>query len=154
MLINLFLKEIPLDLPKSMEIVAKKLSNSTGKKECLERTYDLLGNKYRGYRIKTFIRSFDFFTDNLESVWNRTGFLHCMTLNYLMRVLLIKSGHFKEEDVRQRWTTIWLFSPHQYLEVRLGRDKIINVDLWGRVYGIPLGDYAHGFNSMPRAKLS
>ena len=146
------MKEIPSNLPTDMELLAKRLSNSIDRKDCLEKIYNLLGNKYRGYRIKTLIHSFDFFTDDLDSVWSKTGFLHCMTLNYLMRVLLIKSGFFTKEDVEQRWTTIWLFSPHQYLQVKIDKNEIINVDLWGKTYGVPLGNYAHGFNTTFRAK--
>lgn len=75
----------------------------------------------------------------------KKGFLHCTKLNYLIRILLIKGGLFKEEDIELRWTSTWLIFPHQYLKVKINKNKFINVDLWGKAYGIPFGSYARGF---------
>jgi len=146
-LINFFKKLVPACLPEDIEEVALDLGHSDNKEECLRKTYDLLTKKYRGYRVKTYLRIFELFTNDLEKIWKKNGFLHCTNLNYLMRVLLVKSGCFKDGDVRQRWTTVWFLSPHQYLRVKLGENEFVNIDLWSHAYGIPFGKYAHGFNT-------
>lgn len=62
-------------------------------------------------------------------------------------MLLMKSGHFTDDDIETRWTLLWFVSPHQYLRVRLDNEQWANVDVWANVYGIPFGDYAHGFHA-------
>ncbi len=68
-------------------------------------------------------------------------------MNWLLKILLVGSGWFSEDDIRERWTLIWGISPHQYLTVRLKEGRVLHVDVWGRTYGVPFGDYAHGFNT-------
>lgn len=128
-----------------IEETIDNLKESHNQEECLKKTYEILSTKYRGYRIKTYTRLFDIFERDIEKLWNKEGFLHCTNINYLMRVLLMRSGCFTEDDIRIRWTQIWLISPHQYLQVRIG-NKWIDVDIWARAYGIPFGDHAHGFH--------
>ncbi|MEI6597138.1 MAG: hypothetical protein WCL13_02910, partial [bacterium] len=66
-------------------------------------------------------------------------------INYVMKTLLIKSDFFKDGDIRLKWTKIWYFSPHQYLQVNID-NKWINIDIWAYAYGIKFGDNAHGFH--------
>jgi hypothetical protein len=40
---------------------------------------------------------------------------------------------------------VCIISPHQYLSVKISDEKFINVDAWGRAYGIELGKYTRGF---------
>ncbi len=77
-------------------------------------------------------------------LWNESGFMHCTNINYVLRTLLIKSGHFADDDIQIKWTIVWYISPHQYLRIKTG-DKYVNVDVWGYVYGIKYGEYAYGF---------
>ena len=112
----------------------------------MRKTYSVLTKKYRGGRIKTYTRFFELFGFDAEKIWKKKGFLHCTNLNKLMRLLLARSGWFKEGDIRKKWTLIWYLSPHQYLRIRVGRDALVNIDLWGKPYGIQYGDYARGFH--------
>jgi len=86
------------------------------------------------------------FISDVDKIWAKKGFLHCNVLNYLMRILLIKSGLFNEKDIKLKWTLVWYVSPHQYLEIKINPNEIINVDLWANAYGVCFGDYAHGFH--------
>jgi hypothetical protein len=147
MIQNLFSKaKIPSKLPKGMESLILKLKKSKNKKDCLNKAYDFLSDKYKGDRIKTYSRFFDLFVSDIDNVWAKSGFLHCNKINYLMRILLVKSGFFKDEDIELRFSNIGYISPHQYLRVKIEGEEFVSVDLWSRSYGIKLGDYACGFH--------
>lgn len=144
--LDLFSKTpIPDVLPDDMQKIINEIKKSLNKEECLKRAYGILIAKYRGYRIKIYTKLFDVFKRDIGALWNKSGFMHCTNINYLMRTLLIKSDFFKEADIRLKWTQIWYITPHQYLQVNIN-DKWINVDIWAYAYGIKFGDNAHGFH--------
>lgn len=148
MIPNFFCKEkIPDKLPEDLEeIINVELKTSKTKEECARKAYVILTEKYGGDRIKTYSRIFELFACDVAKLWSRSGFLHCSHLNYLLRITLVKSGFFKDEDIQLKWTQIWYISPHQYLRVKLDDEKYVNIDVWAHVYGIKFGDYAHGFH--------
>ena len=133
-------------LPSDMQLAIAKLKKSKDKEDCLRKAYEILAKKYYGNRLKTYIRFFELFNTNIEKAWNKDGFLHCTMLNRLLRILLVKSGFFRDSDIKTRWTSVWYFSPHQYLEVMLADDELVKIDVWANAYGIGFGDYAHGFH--------
>ena len=135
---------IPDKLPKELEELVLRLKQSKTKKECLWKAYLLLSEKYRGHRMYTYLKIFDAFICDVDKLCTSNGFLHCHNLNYLLRILLIKSGFFSEEDIKLRWSMVWYISPHQYLKIDVG-EEVIDVDLWGKAQDIEFGDYAHGF---------
>lgn len=137
---------LPEELSNEIRQALLQISNIDGKEEYLKAAYDIITTRYHGGRVKTILRPFDLFTNNVQSLWNRTGFLHCTNQNYLLTLLLVKGGKFKEKDIKPTWTLMWSFSPHQYLKVDVG-NKIINVDPWSNRYGVPFGQHAHGFNT-------
>jgi len=147
MIPNFFSKKpIPEKLPAEMEKIVADLKNSSSQEECLRRAYDILTQRYRGYKVLTYIYLWRIFETDLEKIWARNGFLHCHVMNYLLRVLLVKSGWFEDSDIELKHSMYCYVSPHQYLRVRVGKDKWINVDLWYYHYGKQLGEYAHGFH--------
>ncbi len=133
------------NLPSEMQTLANKISQIEDQQMAVKYAYDTLSKKYRGFRFLTFLRLDRFFIRDLSTLWEMSGFLHCNHLNYLLRTLLIASGKFSSEDIQSPWTQIWYFSPHQYLDIKLANSMTLSVDLWGKVYGIPFGSYAHGF---------
>ena len=144
--LDLFSKTpIPGVLPDEMQKIINEIKKSLNKEECLKKVYEILIAKYQGCRIKTYTKLFDAFKRDIATLWSKNGFLHCTHINYVMKVLLIKSDFFKKEDIRLKWTQIWYISPHQYLQVKID-DKWINVDVWAYAYGIKFGDNAHGFH--------
>ena len=132
---------------RTISEVIESLKKTKSKEECLKKAYDILSEKYRGHRLVTYLKIHYLLLKDLNKIWGKSGFLPCTTLNYLLKNLLIKSGWFSESDIKIKWALIWFFSPHQYLSVRISKEKSINVDLWGRAYGIKFGDYAHGLRS-------
>ena len=145
MIFNLFKKSVPEKIPESMQLAVRDVSQSSSKQEAVARAYDIVTNKFRGYRLLTYLMVPELFTNTLDKVWAKGGRVHCTVLNYLIRILLVKSGHFKDEDISQRWTLVYYISPHQYLRVHISEDEYINVDAWGRHFGVPFGEYARGF---------
>jgi hypothetical protein len=142
-----FFQKTPLkeNIPEEMQSVILELKKCPSREECLKATFRILTQKYRGYRMRTYLMINEIFTSDLHELWHRRGFLHCTNINYLMRTLLVGSGHFRDDELVLRWTQIWYLSPHQYIEVKMN-DRMINIDVWAYAYGIKFGDYAHGFH--------
>ncbi|MEA1926085.1 MAG: hypothetical protein U9M90_02460 [Patescibacteria group bacterium] len=138
--------EIPENLPDEMRKVINEIKRSPNQKQCLERSYKIMTGRYRGYRFQTFTKFFQIFTFSVKDLWNKTGFMHCHNMSYLMRILLVKSGFFNNNDIENKWTLVWYVSPHQYLQVKLNSGEYINIDIWGAAHGIKFGSYAHGFH--------
>jgi len=144
MIPNLFWKsKIPDKLPDSMQEVVNHLKKSKDKKDCLRMAYDALAKKHVGCKI--YQRFFDLFTSDVSYLWYVKQ-QHCTGVNYLLRVLLVKSKFFKDEDITLNIAPLWCFPIHQYLSVRVSDDKTINVDPWSARLGTKFGDYAHGFH--------
>jgi len=141
------MRKIPTNLPQEIEIKIELLRQVNSQEECLQKAYELLIKKYHGNRLKTLTHFFELFSRSLEELWARDGFMHCTNLNWLLRTLLVRSGHFTEHDITAHWTLLWYVSPHQYLRVTMKDGRRVNVDTWAHTYGIPFGDYAHGFHA-------
>jgi hypothetical protein len=134
-------------IPIAMQREVALLRRTKTKQECLETCYALLTKKYHGDRVKTITRLYEVFRSDLKHIWARNGFLHCTTLNYVMAACLIESGHFSAEDITYHWTQVNYLSPHQYLKVRTNKGTFIEIDIWGKAYGVQYGDHAHGFHT-------
>ena len=144
--IDLFSKTPLADvLPKEMQKVVEELKKSSSQEECLRRAYGILISKYQGKRLKTFTKFFNVFENDAQALWDKEGFMHCTNINYLMRILLVKSRFFCENDICLKWTQIWFVSPHQYLKIKAG-EKWIDIDVWAHDFGIEFGDKSHGFH--------
>ena len=142
-------KKYPHLLPDVFDAMNESItfiSNQSNQMEALQVAYNIVTKKYQSYRILTFIRLDCLFIRDVRLLWNKRGFLHCHYMNYVFRLLLVKSGWFSNSNIQTHWTQIWLFSPHQYLTAQLKNGRKIEIDPWGRAYGIPLGSHAHGFS--------
>ncbi len=143
---NLFNKEpLPSELPLDLIEAVEEVRSTNNKKQALEKAYVILTAKYRGYKFMTYLKLWLLWEVDLNKIWRRSGFLHCTSMNYLLRILLVKSGWFTEDDIHLAYSLIWYISIHQYLKVRLAERKWINVDIWYHYYGKGLGEYGHGF---------
>lgn len=147
MIPNFFRKnQIPDKLPVEMEKIVAELKQTGSQEECLRRAYEIMVRRYRGFRFRTYLRIHEAFETDLEKMWKKTGFLHCHVINFLLRVLLVKSGWFQDADIKFKYSLVWYVSPHQYLQIKVGENKFINVDVWNYHYGKKFGDYARGFH--------
>ncbi len=128
------------DLKKSIDFV----SQAKSKEEALQRAYKIITDRFEGHRFHTYIRLHKAFELDPNVLWKRTGFMHCTHQNYLLRVLLVKSGWFDESALSIGHSLVWYISPHQYLRVNLN-GKALAVDPWNSRFGAKLGTYATGF---------
>jgi hypothetical protein len=62
--------------------------------------------------------------------------------------MLVKSGLFMDDDIDLRLTNSWYVMIHQYLEIKISKNKRITLDPWNYRFGIDYGKYGHGFSSM------
>ena len=144
---NVFSRQpVPKSLPKDVQKIVARLQKTKSKTACIRMAYDEVGKRFGGKLFRVITHFFRLYTGSFAEIWSKPGWLHCNTLNYLLRVLLIKSGKFKELDIQVKWTMVYYISLHQYFRVRIGKNKFINVNMWGRNNGVPFGEYAHGFH--------
>lgn len=135
--------KIPEKLPLGMQRAVDKIKKIQSQSRCLIKAYEIMIKRYRGRHFMVYTRPIPIFSFDIEKLWNRAGLMHCHNMNYLMRILLVKSGFFKNEDIENHWTIIKYISLHQYLRVRLDNDKHIDVDIWGASHGVKFGNYLH-----------
>jgi hypothetical protein len=135
----------PDNIPEDLQKVINRLKKSKNKEACVRKAYDELTKKHRGYRLGIIIYIHHLFVRDLNKLWNGSYGLLCTSLNYLLVVMLIKSGFFKPEEVKYKWSMIWYVAPHQYINVKIDKKRSINIDPWGQANGIKFGEYACGF---------
>ncbi|MFC1645228.1 hypothetical protein ACFL08_04335 [Patescibacteria group bacterium] len=132
-------------IPAEMKQIVLILNNCKNQEECLKKAYDIITNRYRGYRWATLTHFDNLFITDPERLWNKK-ILICTNLNHLLKITLIHTKFFTEADIQTKWTLIWFISLHQYLRVRVNGSKFINVDPWGKAYGVKFGGYSNGFH--------
>ena len=137
----------------SLQETLKKIQATSTKEEALKKTYNILTKKYHGGRLSSWLKFLDLFKNDPKKIWQRSGFLHCINANKILREILTKSGKFKKNEIKTKWTLLWYISPHQYLKVKVEKNKWINIDLWAKKYGVTFGDYAHGFHTKTLDKI-
>jgi len=123
---NVLDKDVPLDLWEKI-----KSNKSESKLDYLKYIYDEIGNKYTS-RPRYYLREpFNkFFETNVSEIWEGTPDRPSTIQNYMLKLILIKSGRFIESDI-VIINTYCVITPHQYLKVRLDKEWV-NVDLWDR----------------------
>lgn len=127
------------DLKMTIGNLAKQAKSA---EEFLNLSYEYIGKKYRSERFNTVFK-FGYLFKSLDDFWQMEGFLPCTLSNFLMRIFLVKSGFFNDNDIKRKHTFV-NFVPHQYLKVKLG-NKWIEVDVGEKQRGLPLGKHLKFF---------
>ncbi|MBU1854859.1 MAG: hypothetical protein KKF89_04005, partial [Nanoarchaeota archaeon] len=127
-------KIIPISMQEEIDRLKRK---SKTKHSFLKNTYDFLSSKYIGEKMKTFSRLY-LLWKLLDYIWGKKGFTHCCWQNHLMRIFIIKSRLFKEEDIKFKYTTFCM-NIHQYLEVKTEKGWI-PIDIWTHSFGTKFGE--------------
>jgi len=135
----------PPDWQKEIDFLK---ASAAGAEEFLFLTYNYLGNKYF-YKSRPFFRRFKVFPNfstlfaSPEDLYRIQGFLHCTQLNFLLRLFLVKSGFFKEEDIRRKHVLVNFFI-HQYLQVKVN-GKWLDVDVFEYSNDLKIGQHLKTF---------
>ena len=124
---NVLDEEIPLDLWEKIEDNSKSKSDL----DYIKYSYYEIGNKYtsepRYYLRESYSK---FWETNVTEIWEGTADRPSSVQNYMLKLVLIKSGRFSEEDIISVNTYCGI-TPHQYLKVRVDNEWI-DVDVWDK----------------------
>ncbi len=75
--------------------------------------------QYEGHRKNISINSLkQLFKYNIDELLRKKQFLWCYSQNLILKILLINTEQFKEEDIRIKWTITKRLTIHQYIEIR------------------------------------
>ena len=141
---------IPEKIPPSMSKSINTWKKGASKRQFIKKCYDYLIPRHHGTLFNIIFRFPELYSNGVDKIWPRKGYLHCTTLNYLIRIMLVKSGLFKDSDIELKFTIIHGFIPHQYMKIWLSKNKFLYVDPWAYQLGIDFGERASGFNSSMR----
>lgn len=149
MIPNLFTKlPVPAELPAGFQRRIDDLARGASAEVFLRRAFDWIVATWGGSRFGLALWFTRSFTTDLQAILDTPGYMHCTTMNYLLRVMAVKSGFFREQDIDQVLTHSWYIAPHQYLRVRLPAGTVIDVDPWNYQFGIDYGRHGSGFASI------
>jgi hypothetical protein len=142
----------PYPIPKTISTVFQKQITqfsleSNSDEEFIKKCFFFVVSLQKGHRINIFLKFSRLFWTDIEQIFNFRGYFHCTTSNYLLRTMLVKSGRISEKDIQQISTSTWGIFPHQYLRVKMGKNKYLNLDAWAYRFGIEFGDYSRGFHT-------
>ena len=111
-------EKVPEQIPENMAVEIDRLKTlARNKEDYFKLCFDYLGSKYYSDRIDT-IYKFSVVFENTEKIWATTGYVPCTQSNWIMKIFLVKSGFFKNEEVRTHHI-FFNFFLHQYEEVFL-----------------------------------
>ena len=134
---------LPINISDNINRKIQELKNkANSKNEFLKLAYDFLGSKYKTGRLLTFLKLHYLFK-NVDEVWDMSGFMPCTQSGYLMRIFLIRSGFFKEEEICIKHTFVD-FNIHQYLQVKIN-DVWLDVDVGEQQRGMLIGNHLKFF---------
>ena len=133
--------KLPQKLPEYWQTVLDELKEkSHSQEDFLKIAYAYITQKYIGGRMKTILYLSQVFQDPFSF---KSGYIQCHIQNYLLRVLLVKSGYFSDEDIQIK-TVFFNFFTHQYLKVKVG-EKWVDVDPHESYKSVPLGKHSQWF---------
>lgn len=150
MIPNLFIKQdIPSELPEILENkISEILKNSKNKEEFLKNSFFYIVET-RWWSRRNLVWKFDrLFEKDISKIINSKWYLHCTTMNFLIRIMAVKSGLFSDKDIELKLTNSRYIAPHQYLKIKLSEDETIVLDPWNYQFGIDYGKYWSGFDSI------
>jgi hypothetical protein len=111
-------EKVPEQIPATMTAEINRLKAlAQDKQEFFELCFNYLGSKYYSDRVDTFYK-YSFLFKNTEEIWGITGYVPCTQSNWVMKIFIVSSGYFKNEEVWMRHI-FFNFFLHQYGEVYL-----------------------------------
>ena len=93
MIPNLFKKNnIPNKIPKELNNKIKDFSKSKNKEEFLKKSFFYIVNNWGGSRVNLIYNFPRLRQKDLSEILKSQGYMHCTTMNYLLRVMAVKSN--------------------------------------------------------------
>jgi len=128
-----FLREAKIQQTKKIKTIANKLK-SRNKEKTLENIFNYVKSKYYGKVVKLFLfldRHFYFNVKKLLSLKNRT-YLPCHVQNLILKILLINTGQFKEENFVKKIIITPILTIHQYYLIKIN-NKTFKADPYFKI---------------------
>jgi hypothetical protein len=138
---------IPLtELPqKSLEDIKILSEQNPEDVDFIESIYHNITKKFKGKKlcfIRYFTKNFIFNPKKILSLENDC--LPCQQYNKLFQSYLLSSGRFTKDQIKTQFTNkLPKVLIHVYTEVTLKDNTKINVDLWGKDFGVPFNKTIH-----------
>lgn len=143
---HFFVKEpIPSITNPDLLATIAKLRRASSLEKAVQTSLDILASKYQSKRFETYLFFYKWYEKDPNKLWHRSGFMHCTQQNYLLRILLIESGWLTDDAIELGFSLVWYVSPHQFLKLRLSKNKHLAADPWNYRLGAGFGYYASGF---------
>ena len=134
----------PRDIPEEIKETIKELKNrSVDQRSFLEATYNFVQERWQAERLKTISHFPLIFRTNIAEIWQRPGYAHCNTINFILFTLLVNSRYFTEDDIRIKHIFFNMVI-HQYLRVRVGGEWL-DVDPSTKYLRLPIGQHSRWF---------
>jgi len=134
-------------LPPDLEIQIKRLAREKNKEVFLRKCFDFVALRNSGKRYEFITEFGKVFESRLEKIWRDKNYAPSTATTFLLRTMLVKSGKFKNHEIKQKMTLNWFIIPHQYLQVKISKNKTIFLDPWAYKFGVPFGKYARGIQA-------
>ncbi len=132
-----FRKENITDVPTSIKrMITHFKKRAHDRKAYFYAVCTFLTRHFHGEKRRVW-KEFSLLFKDIRYLWKKKGFLPCTQFCHLLRIFLVKSGLFREEDIKIHHM-FHSFSIHQYLLVRVDK-RWMPVDLWAYRYGVPIG---------------
>lgn len=138
---------IPENIPEELKKVIRDFSEQSSSEEFLKKSFEYITQNWWWDRYGIFLYMLRLSETRIWDILKTKWYLHCTTMNYLLRVMLVKSWYYQDNQIQEKWTHIWYIAPHQYLHIVLDNWEYIDIDPWNYQFGIPYGSYGKGFDS-------
>ncbi|MFH1592694.1 MAG: hypothetical protein ABIB47_04995 [Candidatus Woesearchaeota archaeon] len=133
---------LPVKLPKELKKEISKLRKIKAKKKVILESLNFIKKNFESNSLLLFLKLHRHYYKDLSSILKKRGFFPCHILAFILRVLLIESGRFKEEDIKVHYT-FYSGIIHEYLKVFV-KNNWVNVDPWAYNQGVPFGKFGMG----------
>lgn len=133
-------RKIPEKIPREfMKVIIDLKKISKSKEDFAKKSYNYFSNRFHSEPGRVWADFPFLFIKRIDKLWGKK-LLHCHQLNYMYRIVLIKSRMFKEEDIKIRHGICFL-NIHQFLIINVSKseEKWRNVDLFARAIGYKFG---------------
>jgi hypothetical protein len=120
------------DMPADLREKIAENNRSETKMDYLKKSCQEISDRYTS-RPRYYLREpiSGFWETNVTKIWEGTADRPSTVQNYMLKLLLTKSGRFTEEDIITVNTYCGI-TPHQYLKVRVDGGEWVAVDVWDK----------------------
>ena len=134
---------LPVHLSPELQKEIKKLKKIKDKKQVIIATLNYIKKNFESNSLLLFIQLHKHYYKKASAILQKKGFWPCHIQVFILRLLLIKSRKFEQDDIQVHYT-FYNGIIHEYLKIRVNNKWIIRADPWGYNKGVPFGYQSMG----------